>query len=63
MGKLGGKWYFIFGDMLWVVLGVIDMFFDLFGFYGMVWDFIFLFMDDLLMVVDFYFNDDELVLY
>ncbi|KAK4643712.1 hypothetical protein QC761_405800 [Podospora bellae-mahoneyi] len=58
-GKLGGKWYSIFGDTLWAAPGVTDMFLDPPGFHGMVRDSISLLTDDPLTVVDLHLNDDE----
>lgn len=51
-GQLGGKWYAVYGDVLWCAPGVTDPAADPPGFHGMVRDAISLCTDDPLIVHD-----------
>lgn len=58
-GRIGKKWYAVFGDTLWCAPGVIDAPLDPPGFHGMVRDSVSLLTDDPLRVIDLHLNDDR----
>jgi hypothetical protein len=58
-GQLGGKWYAVYGDVLWCDSGVTDPTEDTEGFHGMVRNAVSALTDDPLVVDDLHLNDDE----
>ncbi|KAM0245896.1 hypothetical protein ACHAP5_005046 [Fusarium lateritium] len=58
-GQLGGKWYAVYGDVLWCDSGVTDPAEDTEGFHGMVRNAVSALTDDPLVVEDLHLNDDE----
>ncbi|KAF4122058.1 hypothetical protein GMORB2_7651 [Geosmithia morbida] len=58
-GKLGGKWYAVYGDTLWCAPGITDATEETPGFHGMVRDSLSALTDDPLVVEDLHLNDDE----
>ena len=57
-GQLGGKWYAVYGDVLWCETGVTDPAEDTEGFHGMVRNAVSALTDDPLVVEDLHLNDD-----
>ncbi|KAL3584631.1 hypothetical protein FPOAC2_14411 [Fusarium poae] len=58
-GQLGGKWYAVYGDVLWCASGVTHPSEDTEGFHGMVRNAVSALTDDPLVVEDLHLNDDE----
>ncbi|EKJ71895.1 hypothetical protein FPSE_07898 [Fusarium pseudograminearum CS3096] len=58
-GQLGGKWYAVYGDVLWCDAGVTHPSEDTEGFHGMVRNAVSALTDDPLVVEDLHLNDDE----
>lgn len=58
-GQLGGKWYAVYGDVLWCDAGVTHPSEDTEGFHGMVRNAVSALTDDPLVVDDLHLNDDE----
>lgn len=58
-GRLGGKWFAVYGDTLWCDTGVTHPDQDTEGFHGMVRNSLSALTDDPLAVHDLHLNDDE----
>jgi hypothetical protein len=58
-GKLGGRWYAVWGDVMYGAPGTMDAFAQPEGFHGMVRNAVSLLGDDPLVVHDLHLNDDH----